>query len=286
MYSKQNNRNFSISIKGKPIDFSSPWIMGILNLTPDSFYDGNENLTIQKAIDNVSKMIHDGADIIDIGAMSSRPFSLEISLEEELRRLNAILPNLMNQFPNTLFSIDTYRSEVAEFAINHGISIINDITAGAKDKRILELARDSQLPYIAMHMQGSPISMQVKPSYKNIMEELTQFFQDKLEEFDKIGLQNIILDPGFGFGKSLEDNYSLLGHLSDFHSLNCPLLVGISRKSMIYKPLEISPSEALTGTIALHFEALRQGANIVRVHDVKEAKQVVDLYRIYKHSNS
>jgi dihydropteroate synthase len=281
----QSNHKFSLTVKGKPWKISKPIVMGILNLTPDSFYDGGTNSTIDIAINKVRQMLVDGAEIIDIGAMSSRPFSHEITVEEELSRLKFILPELQIQFPNHIFSIDTYRSEVAEFAIKNGISIINDITAGTKDENIIRLAAESKTPYIAMHMQGSPETMQSNPNYKNIVEELIIYFQNRLELYEKNGLHDVILDVGFGFGKSIEDNYSLLKNLNQFQSLLKPILVGISRKSMIYKPLNISPQDALSGSSALHFEALRQGANILRVHDVKEAKQVVDLFILYDNLN-
>lgn len=277
----QSKYNFSLNLRGKPWQINNPIIMGILNLTPDSFYDGGTNSTINLAIKKVNQMLSDGAEIIDIGAMSSRPFSQEISIEEELNRLKTILPELKIQFPITIFSIDTYRSEVAEFALKNGVSIINDITAGTKDNRILSIAKEYQAPYIAMHMQGTPDSMQVNPIYTNIKDELYAYFNEKLEIFSKLGLIDVIIDVGFGFGKSIEENYILLKHLNQFQGLSRPVLVGISRKSMIYKPLNISSYDALIGSSALHFEALRQGTNILRVHDVKEAKQVVELFNIY-----
>lgn len=281
----QTKHNFSLRIQGKQIQFDRPQIMGILNLTPDSFYDGGTNTTIELAISKVKTMFNQGADIIDIGAMSSRPYSIEISIDEELNRLKNILPELKNQFQNKLFSIDTYRSEVAEFAINNGISIINDITAGDKDPRILTIAKEYRVPYIAMHMKGTPQIMQANPSYINICEEIYSYFFDKIEIYTKLGLKDVVLDVGFGFGKSIEDNYTLLKNLNLFQKLNFPILVGVSRKSMIYKPLNILPKNALNGSTALHFEALRQGASILRVHDILEAKEVLDLYSIYDKVN-
>jgi len=260
--------------------------MGILNLTPDSFYDGGQNSNQSIIIDKIAKMIDEGADIIDIGAMSSRPYSEEIPVIEELNRVRSILPLIKKEFPNLILSIDTYRAEIAEYAADNGVSIINDITAGKKDEKILYIAKKYRTPYIAMHMLGMPQTMQINYSYENILSEIIFFFSERLQVFAKIGLSDVILDVGFGFGKSIEDNYQLLKNLSYFNSLNCPMLVGISRKSMIYKPLNLSPKEALNGTTALHFEALRQGAHILRVHDVKEAKQVVDLFAIYKKANT
>lgn len=286
MYSIQTKSNFSLNIHGNIVILDRPYIMGILNLTPDSFYDGGQNSNHTIIIDKVAKMIDEGADIIDIGAMSSRPYSEEIPVSEELSRVRGILPLIKKAFPNTILSIDTYRTEIAEYAVNNGVSIINDITAGKKDEQILTIAKKYRTPYIAMHMLGMPQTMQNNLSYDNILSELMYFFSERLQLFAKIGLSDVILDVGFGFGKSIEDNFRLLKNLSYFNALNCPILAGISRKSMIYKPLNLSPKEALNGTTALHFEALRQGAHILRVHDVKEAKQVVDLFTIYKMANT
>lgn len=279
---QQTNSKYSLLIRGELWYLDQPKIMGILNLTPDSFFDGGKNNTSLLAIQKAEKMINEGVDIIDIGAMSSRPFSQELSLMEELSRVQSVLPSLIKEFPNTIFSIDTYRSEVAQYALDNGVSIINDITAGRKDEKIWVVAKQYQVPYIAMHMQGEPQTMQVNPHYQNILADIFYFFSERHAKMREIGLSDIIVDVGFGFGKSVEDNFILLKNLSYFHELNSPILVGISRKSMVCRTLGISPQEALNGTTALHFEALRNGANILRVHDVKEANEVVKLYKKYQ----
>ena len=277
-----NQPKFSLNIKGELYRIDEPKIMGILNLTPDSFYDGGHCTSTKDFLTHTEKMLSEGADIIDLGAMSSRPFSKELPLEAEFKRVQNILPDLINEFPKTIFSIDTYRSEVAEYAVDHGVSIINDITAGTKDEEILNIARKYNAPYIAMHMQGMPENMQILPKYQHIVQDVMYFFSERLQAMRRIGIADIILDVGFGFGKSQLDNFSLLKNLAIFQEFDCPILVGISRKSMIYKCLELSPQEALNGTTALHFEALRNGAHILRVHDVKEAKEVVKLFKEYQ----
>lgn len=279
---QQTNSKYSLLIRGELWYLDQPKIMGILNLTPDSFFDGGKNNTSLLAIQKAEKMINEGVDIIDIGAMSSRPFSQELSLMEELSRVQSVLPSLIKEFPNTIFSIDTYRSEVAQYALDNGVSIINDITAGRKDEKIWVVAKQYQVPYIAMHMQGEPQTMQVNPHYQNILADIFYFFSERHAKMREIGLSDIIVDVGFGFGKSVEDNFILLKNLSYFQELNSPILVGISRKSMVCRTLDIPPQEALNGTTALHFEALRNGANILRVHDVKEANEVVKLYKKYQ----
>ena len=277
-----SQRKFSLNIKGELYRIDEPKIMGILNLTPDSFYDGGHCTSTRDFLTQTEKMLSEGADIIDIGAMSSRPFSKELPLEEELKRVENVLPDLISHFPKTIFSIDTYRSAVAEYALDHGVRIINDITAGTKDEEILNIARKYNAPYIAMHMQGMPENMQILPEYQHIVQEVMYFFSERLHTMRRIGITDIILDVGFGFGKSQSDNFALLKNLAIFQEFDCPILVGISRKSMIYKCLDLSPKEALNGTSALHFEALRNGAHILRVHDVKEAVEVVKLYKEYQ----
>jgi dihydropteroate synthase len=275
---------FNLNIKGELYAIDEPKIMGILNLTPDSFYDGGHYTSTKDFLTQTEKMLSEGADIIDLGAMSSRPFSKELPVEEELTRVQNVLPELVKKFPNTIFSIDTYRSRIAEYALDQGVSIINDITAGMKDEEILHIARKFNAPYIAMHMQGMPENMQVQPHYQNVIQDVMYFFGQRLQVLRKIGLADVILDVGFGFGKSQIDNYSLLKNLAIFQEFNCPILVGLSRKSMIYKCLDISPQEALNGTSALHFEALRNGAQLLRVHDVKEAREVVKLFKEYQNA--
>ena len=282
MISATRKKSYSLNIHGSLWNIDQPKVMGILNLTPDSFYDGGKYKATKDCLHHAEKMLVDGADLIDLGAMSSRPYSSEIPIEDELARLQAVLPELMKNFPSTIFSIDTYRSQIAHYALNEGVAIINDITAGTKDEEILKVSKSFYAPYIAMHMQGSPDSMQHKPEYQNVISEVFQYFSKRLIQMKSQGISDIILDVGFGFGKSIRDNFTLLKNLSVFQELDCPLLVGISRKSMIYKSLNIEPEFALNGTTALHFEALRNGAQILRVHDVKEAKEVVQLYLEYE----
>ncbi len=282
MISASRKKNYSLNIHGRLWNLDQPKVMGILNLTPDSFYDGGKFITTKELLFQTEKMLHEGADVIDLGAMSSRPYSKEMPIEEELKRLRTALPDLLKNFPSTIFSIDTYRSQVAKYALNQGVAMINDITAGTKDEEMLKVAKSFSAPYIAMHMQGSPDTMQHKPEYQNVISDVFQYFGQRLIQMKNQGISDIILDVGFGFGKSIRDNFTLLKHLSTFQELDCPLLVGISRKSMIYKSLDTDPENALNGTTALHFEALRNGAQILRVHDVKEAKEVVRLYLEYE----
>jgi dihydropteroate synthase len=258
--------------------------MGILNLTPDSFYDGGQFESVSEAIRQVEVMIGEGADMIDVGSMSSRPYRLEIPIEEELRRLQNIFPVLRKEFPKTIFSIDTYRSEIADYTLSHGANLINDISGGRKDDQMLDVIAKYKVPYVLMHMLDRPETMQDDPSYNNILLEIATFFQTQLDRCISKNIPDIILDIGFGFGKSLEDNYHLLKHLGYFSKLNYPILVGLSRKSMIQKVLNCDASQGLNGTTALHWEALRNGAKILRVHDVKEAKEVVKLFSEYNKS--
>ena len=255
--------------------------MGILNLTPDSFYDGGRFDSISAAVNQVEAMIIAGADMIDIGSMSSRPYRVEISVEEELIRLQNVFPILRKEFPNIIFSIDTYRSKIAEYSLSQGANIINDITGGQRDDEMIQVIARYKVPYILMHMLDRPETMQNNPSYNNILIEIAKFFQFQIDKCISKNIHDIIIDIGFGFGKSLEDNFHLLKHLSYFSMLNYPLLVGLSRKSMIQKVLHCDASQGLNGTTALHWEALRNGAKILRVHDVKE---VVKLFAQYNKS--
>lgn len=272
----------TINCKGNLVDLSNPKVMGILNLTPDSFYDGGKNNSQSEAFQKTEQMLNEGADFIDVGAYSSRPGAKPISEQEELERL-AFLPELIKAFPDAYFSIDTFRSSVARFAVEYGVAIINDISAGNLDKDMFSTVAELQVPYIAMHMQGTPETMQDRPTYNeygvtiNVVKELSKVVQ----ELNLLGVNDIILDPGFGFGKTVEDNYQLLRELRQLAILNCPILAGLSRKSMINKVLKINQKEALNGTTALHMLALQNGAHILRVHDVKEAVEAVKLYKAY-----
>ncbi len=269
----------TINCKGSILKLDKSIVMGIINITPDSFYDGGKHSDIKQISNHIQRMIDDGATIIDVGAYSSRPGAKHISEKEELQRLIPVLDLLRKKFPNIIVSVDTFRSIIADQVIkNYGVAIINDISAGEMDKNMFETVALHNIPYIMMHMQGSPQNMQTNPIYKNVTAEIIKYFTKKLELLKKLGMHDIIVDPGFGFGKTLEHNYQLLSELEQFKLLELPILVGISRKSMIYKLLNCIPDDALNGTTALNMFALSKGASILRVHDVKEAKQVVDLY--------
>lgn len=284
MLFRQDPQIFSIKLKRDLLVLDTPILMGILNLTQNSFYDGGTLHGIDDILSRVESMLEEGATIIDIGAMSSRPFSEALSISEELKPLETYLPKIMARFSETYFSIDTYRSTIAQFALENGVCMLNDISAYRLDKELISLLKKHQVPYVLMHMKGIPQDMQMNPEYDNLLLELYQFFDSKIMELKSKGISDIILDLGFGFGKRIEDNYKLLKNLSYFHTLDLPILAGISRKSMIYKPLGSTAKDALNGSSALHFEALRQGSKILRVHDVKEAKEVITLYNLYEKS--
>ncbi len=253
--------------------------MGILNVTPDSFHDGGQYNAVDAALAHTKQMLDDGADIIDIGAMSTRPGAEAISADVEWNRLEPILNAIVSWHPSAIISIDTYHSKVAERAIGAGAHIINDVSAGQLDKNMFPLVAQLNVPYIMMHMQGTPQTMQQKPSYTNVVVEVMKFFSERLAKLRELGVNDVIIDPGFGFGKDLAHNFTLLKQLADFEFFELPILVGVSRKSMINKALGTQPEKALNGTTALHAFALERGANILRVHDVKEAKQVVTLHQ-------
>lgn len=266
------------------IDFKSPIIMGILNITPDSFYDGGSYSSIDDLIIKTETMIAQGADIIDIGAVSTRPGAEDVDENEELRRLIGPLEKLVKEFPNTIFSIDTFRAKVAEETICAGAHIINDISGGTMDENMFQTIGKRNTPYILMHIHGTPQSMQQSPIENNIVSKVCDFFVSQTQKAEKLGATNLILDPGFGFGKSLESNYQLLRDMDKVRINNLPILAGISRKSMINKVLNTKAEEALNGTTSLNTIALLSGANILRVHDVKEAKQVVSIFNFMNKS--
>jgi len=271
-------KKFSL-LKNKPL------IMGILNITPDSFYDGGKFSTIKNAVNQLKKMVHEGADIIDVGAFTSKPFSKEISITEEKKRLFPILKEIKKLFPNLIISVDTYRREVAEKSINLGASIINDIYAGEHDISMIDFIAKNNIPYIAMHMQGRPIDMQKKITYENFEKDLVSFFLKKTSTLKKLGHNKLIIDPGFGFGKSIEQNFKMINLIPDLLKINENVLVGISRKSMIYKTLKLSPLESLNSTTILNTICIIKGANILRVHDVKEAKEVLKMINLVENNN-
>jgi dihydropteroate synthase len=262
---------------GKLLDLSTARIMGILNITKDSFYDGGKHNSIEKVVAHVGKMLEEGADIIDIGAYSSRPGAKHLSEAEEWAALAPVLSIVNKEFPQAILSIDSFRSAIVKQAADHGVSMVNDISAGELDDQMFDTVAELGLPYIMMHMQGTPQNMQENPQYHNIGEEVYDYFKQKVELLSKKGVKDVIIDPGFGFGKTLAHNYELLAKMEGLHDLDRPLLVGVSRKSMIYKLLDSSPEEALNGSTVLHSLSLLKGASILRVHDVKEAKECVKL---------
>ncbi len=270
----------TINCKGKLIDLSTPKVMGILNITPDSFYDGGKYKDENAIVQQVEKMLSEGATFIDVGAYSSRPGAAHISEEEELKRIVPVIELLVNKFPDILISVDTFRSGVARETIKAGAAMINDISGGNMDEHMFATVAALKVPYIAMHMQGTPQNMQQDPSYTNITTELVKFFSEKLNQLHQLQLTDVIIDVGFGFGKTLEHNYQLLRELDFFKNLDAPILVGVSRKSMLYKPLEITPQYALNATTAANTIALMNGAHILRVHDVKEAVESVKVVEL------
>ena len=268
----------SLNFRGKLEDINVPKILGILNLTPDSFYDGGKNSNLELSINNVKKMLTDGADIIDIGAYSSRPGATHISEQEEIDRLLPTLSAILEQFPATKISVDTFRAKVALAAVNAGAVVVNDISGGNLDSEMWQTVANLQVPYIAMHMQGTPQNMQENPKYNNVLDDVIYDLSMKIESMKQAGIKDIIIDPGFGFGKTLNQNYQLLKGLKEFEILGHPVLVGVSRKSMIYNFLNSTPKESLNGTTAIHMLALERGANFLRVHDVKEAKEAINIW--------
>ena len=272
------SRKLTINCGGELLDLSEPKIMGILNIAPDSFYDGGNYSSKEKILEQVNTMINDGCDIVDIGAYSSRPGAEDITADKELKRLLPVLEIVRTKFPDIIISVDTFRSEVAKKVVgDFSVNIINDISAGELDAKMFETMAELNVPYILMHMQGNPQNMQNNPQYNNVIQELINYFSEKVEKLKLLGVNDLIIDPGFGFGKTVDHNYQILKHLNDFKIFELPILVGLSRKSMINKLLEISPEEALNGTTALNTLALINGANILRVHDVKEAKETIKL---------
>ena len=274
--------NYSIQVNGKLIDFSTAKVMGIVNLTPDSFFEGSRFQQEAALLKQVEKMLDDGADFIDLGAFSSRPNAKMITLEEEKKRLIPALKSILATFPESCISVDTYRSEIAKMAAHEGASIINDISAGSFDSKMFETIAQLKVPYIIMHMQGEPKNMQDNPTYEDVVNEVYYFFSKKLKQLNELKVNDVILDVGFGFGKSLSHNYTLLKQLSFFKNLERPILVGLSRKGMIQKVINTSADEALNGSTAAHVLSLEEGANILRVHDVKEAKQAIDIVNFYQ----
>lgn len=267
----------NINCNGNLIDLSIPKVMGILNVTPNSFYDGGKHREINSIIHQVDKMLSEGADFIDIGAYSSKPSAEFVTETDEINRLVHVIKELVNTFPNIILSVDTFRAEVARVAVDNGVAIVNDISAGLLDDKMLETVADLKVPYIMMHMRGNPQTMQSLTEYDDIVKEMIFYFSERIEKARSFGISDIIIDPGFGFAKTVEQNYEVLQKMELFSFLELPLLAGVSRKSMIYKVLENSPEEALNGTSVLNTIALQKGAKILRVHDVKEAVECIKL---------
>ena len=273
---------YTINCKGKIVVIDKPLVMGIINATPDSFFEGHLNKTEAGILALATQMIADGADMLDIGGQSTRPGSKRITTAEELERVLPVIKIIHQNFPETILSIDTYCSKVAAAAVAAGASIVNDISAGSMDNQMLDTVAGLKVPYVCMHMQGTPDTMQKAPDYTDITKELLDFFIAKIEQCKKAGIMDIIIDPGFGFGKTIEHNFSVLKKLQVLSMLNKPILAGLSRKSTVYKTLETTAATALNGTTVLNTMALTNGAAILRVHDVKEAKEAVTLFTAYK----
>jgi dihydropteroate synthase len=267
----------TLNCNGKLIDLSTPKIMGILNLTPDSFFDGGKYSGTKSILIQVEKMLTEGATFLDVGAYSSRPGTAFISLEEELSRIIPIIKLIIEEFPEAILSIDTFRSKVADDCLMEGAAIINDISAGIQDNEMFNIISKHGVPYIMMHMKGTPQNMQQNADYDDLLIDILYYFSERIAKAKEHHINDIIVDPGFGFSKTLEQNYELLQKMGLLQSLELPILVGLSRKSMIYKVLENTPQEALNGTTALNMLALQKGANILRVHDVAAAMECVKL---------
>ncbi len=269
----------TLNVGGRLVDFATPKVMGILNITPDSFFEGSRIDSIQQALKTVENMFEEGADFIDVGAYSSRPGAVDVSENEEISRLLPIVEAIIKEFPQALISVDTFRSKVAEAAVLEGASIINDISAGDLDVNMIETVARLKVPYIVMHMKGTPQTMKGLAQYDNIVTDVMKYLLNKIEQLKKAGIVDYILDPGFGFAKTIDHNYELLNQFELFKSLGAPVLAGLSRKSMIWKVLGIENKDALNGTTVLNTIALMKGADILRVHDVKPAVEAVTLVK-------
>ena len=278
MKSKTMKTPLYINVNGRLMDLSEPQVMGILNVTPDSFYAGSRSETEQSIIDRLHQIMDEGASIVDIGGYSSRPNAGHISAEEEMKRLRNGLEIIRKHRPEVIVSVDTFRADVAKMCVEeYGVAIINDISAGQMDEQMFPTIARLGVPSIIMHMKGTPQDMQTNPQYDHFLKEVFYYFSERVQKLRDLGAKDIIIDPGFGFGKTLEHNYELMNHLEEFSLFELPLLVGVSRKSMIYKLSGRTPEEALNGTTALNTIALLKGANILRVHDVKEAVESVKI---------
>lgn len=273
----------TINIKGQLLSLDEPQVMGILNVTPDSFYAGSRKQTEAAIIDRIETILREGASIIDVGGYSSRPDAAEVSETEEMQRLETALRQLQQHYPHVVVSVDTFRSSVARQCVEkYGVAMINDISGGELDERMFDTVAQLRVPYIMMHMRGTPQTKQQQTDYEDVTADLLKYFSQKLERLFRLGVNDVILDPGFGFSKTLTQNYELMRHLSDFRIFGLPLLVGVSRKSMIYKLLGITPEESLNGSTVLHTYALLHGADILRVHDVRAAREAIQIVQQLK----
>ncbi|MBR6286307.1 MAG: dihydropteroate synthase [Bacteroidaceae bacterium] len=271
---------YTININGKLLDLSEPQVMGILNITPDSFYAESRKEDEEAIEKRTRQIVEEGASIIDIGAYSSRPGADDVSPAEEMERLRKGLSVVRRLYPEAVVSVDTFRADVAKMCVEEfGVGIINDIAGGEMDKDMFKTVAELGVPYIMMHMKGTPKDMQAAPHYDNMMQEIIGYFARKVQQLRDMGAKDIILDPGFGFGKTIDDNYELMAHLADLRIFELPILVGVSRKSMIYKLFDTTPQEALNGTSVLGTLALERGASILRVHDVRECAEVVEIVK-------
>lgn len=278
----ENNSNcFSINCRGTLLNLEKPVVMGVLNVTPDSFYDGGKYNNIAQAVLQAERMLQEGAAIIDVGGMSSKPGNEIISTQEELRRVLPVIQAILEKYPDTVISIDTLNAEVAAQAIAKGASIVNDITAGNYDEEMLSTVAALQVPFIAMHIKGLPVNMMQQTYYKDLVVEIFDYFAERIYACKQHGIADVIIDPGFGFSKIMEQNYELLRNLESFKALGKPILVGVSRKNMIKALLGVTGEEALNGTTAVNMLALMQGANILRVHDVREAVEAIKIFNAF-----
>jgi dihydropteroate synthase len=275
--SKIFNTNQTLNVRGRLIDLTIPKVMGILNVTPDSFYDGGRYDSEVAIMAQVEKMIEDGTTFIDVGGYSSRPGAEDITIEEEITRVSRAIKLIVKKFPEVILSIDTFRSQVASAAIKEGAAMINDISGGEQDKAMLEIAATQKVPYVMMHMRGNPQTMNQFTTYENLLKDVIDYFHGKIYQLREYGIKDIVIDPGFGFAKTAQQNFELLNALDYFKILSKPILVGLSRKSMVWKTLTTTAEHALNGTSCLNTIALLKGANILRVHDVKEAVEIVKL---------
>ena len=285
MIPPKNKLHFSLNCKGELIDLTTPKVMGILNITPDSFYDGGRFKDSKSVLDQVEKMLVEGATFIDLGAYSSRPGADFVSLDEELKRIVPVVTLILKVFPDCIISIDSFRSRVAMECAAAGASICNDVSAGKLDPKMMETVGQLKMPYIMMHMKGSPQNMHKLTDYKHLITDIYHYFSERIQLAKEHRITDLILDLGFGFAKTTEQNYKLLRHMGFFSNINLPMLAGVSRKSMIYKVLECTAAEALNGTTALHMMALANDSKILRVHDVKQAQECVQLYNVLVKDN-